>query len=274
MHGQGARHGSPSRKENSPTSRTYGGTWSRPTSSKSTEATNASSSPKRRTESISGIPTLKPPAAINALSERQNAGNAIKPSLSPEKAGTGTSPRKLKMQSPQKLRERLQNEQKAISTASASLQAELAKIGAEVSSSHSRTPRKAAIPGAAGGTVGYSALATRVATLEGRVSTLLADLNTRTDTIASDLASSLQVSEARAKKLDELYREASAENEALYARFNDELARVVRSVRSGDGVEELKKKLAEAQEEAQAARKDCWRLKRENLGLRAQLKGD
>ncbi|KAI7370391.1 hypothetical protein KC336_g20896, partial [Hortaea werneckii] len=83
---------------------------------------------------------------------------------------------------------------------------------------------------------------------------------------------SLTVSENKCRKLDELYREANGENEALYARFNDELGRILKAVRGGDGVEELKKKLKESQEDAAKLKKENSRLKRENVGLRAQLK--
>lgn len=69
-----------------------------------------------------------------------------------------------------------------------------------------------------------------------------------------------------------MFREATAENEALYGRFNDELARILRGVKGGDGVEEMRRKLRESQEETERLRKENWRLKRENLGLRAQLK--
>jgi hypothetical protein len=90
--------------------------------------------------------------------------------------------------------------------------------------------------------------------------------------IQADALSSLAVSESKAKKLDELYREANAENEALYARFNDELARVLKSVRSGQGIDELKNKVRESQDEAGRLRRENARLKREVLGLRSQLK--
>ncbi|KAI7375620.1 hypothetical protein KC328_g14627, partial [Hortaea werneckii] len=94
----------------------------------------------------------------------------------------------------------------------------------------------------------------------------------RIDGVQADLSSSLTVSENKCRKLDELYREANGENEALYARFNDELGRILKAVRGGDGVEELKKKLKESQEDAAKLKKENSRLKRENVGLRAQLK--
>jgi hypothetical protein len=80
----------------------------------------------------------------------------------------------------------------------------------------------------------------------------------------------LVVSERRAKKLDELYREASAENEALYERFNTELGKVVKDVRLDNGEEALKAQLREALGELARMRKENMRLRREVGGLRSQ----
>jgi hypothetical protein len=85
-----------------------------------------------------------------------------------------------------------------------------------------------------------------------------------------DLESSLVVSEKRAKKLDELYREASAENEALYDRFNSELGKLAREVRTGDGEGALQTQLSSAMDEIGRLKKENLRLKREVGGLRAQ----
>lgn len=78
------------------------------------------------------------------------------------------------------------------------------------------------------------------------------------------------VSERRVKKLDELYREASAENEALYERFNVELGKVVKDVKLGNGEEALKAQLREALGELARMRKENMRLRREVGGLRSQ----
>ena len=51
----------------------------------------------------------------------------------------------------------------------------------------------------------------------------------------ADLSSSLTVSENKCRKLDELYREANGENEALYARFNDELGAYSRPLEAAMG---------------------------------------
>lgn len=245
----------------------------------------------------SGIPTLasrrlsaqKDPSQLAprlGLAERPGAGNIIKlPSPQQDKAiktvpasATDTgSPRKLRMQSPQKLRERLQNEQSNVSIMQTSLQDELSKIGDELTSTPSRiaSVRTSTTPRGrlnVGGQPGNMELAQRVLKLEGLLPTRVEELSAHISTIQSDLSSSLAVSETKCKKLDELYREANGENEALYARFNDELSRVLKAVRGGDGVEELRKNLKDAQDEAVKLRRENARLKRENVGLRAQLK--
>ncbi|KAF7186480.1 Phosphatidylinositol 3,4,5-trisphosphate-dependent Rac exchanger 1 protein [Pseudocercospora fuligena] len=250
----------------------------------------------------SNIPSLVPRATSPAkltpstpnrtgLSERPGAGNIVKkPSPQTEKIGRTRSTtvdapgipqpsptRKLRMQSPQKLRERLQNEQSSIAAAQSSIQDELSKIGDELTSS---TSMRSPVRGGSrtiGGRGSFSQasnmdLAQRVLKMEGTLPKQISDLNTRVNTIQNDLSTSLTVSETKCKKLDELYREANGENEALYSKFNEELSRILKAVRGGEGVEELKKKLKEAQDEVVMLRRESSRLKRENVGLRAQLK--
>lgn len=115
-----------------------------------------------------------------------------------------------------------------------------------------------------------AALASRLQSLESRFNMLSGDLSGRTSSMEKDLESSLVVSEKRAKKLDELYRAASAENEALYDRFNSELSKVARDVRAGSTEEALKNQLSGAFEEIGRLKKENFRLKREVGGLRAQ----
>ncbi len=113
-------------------------------------------------------------------------------------------------------------------------------------------------------------LESRLTRLEERFENMSGEYNGRTSAIEKDLESSLIVSEKRAKKLDELYREASAENEALYDRFNTELSKIARDVRSGSAEDALKSQLANALEEISRLKKENFRLKREVGGLRAQ----
>ncbi|EME78383.1 uncharacterized protein MYCFIDRAFT_114079 [Pseudocercospora fijiensis CIRAD86] len=250
----------------------------------------------------SNIPSLVPRATSPAkftpstpnrtgLSERPGAGNIVKkPSPQSEKIGRTRSTtvdvpgipqpspsRKLRMQSPQKLRERLQNEQNSIAAAQSSIQEELSKIGDElICSTSMRSPVRGGSRTVGGRGSSSQAsnmdLAQRVLKMEGALPKQMSDLNTRVNSIHTDLSTSLTVSEAKCKKLDDLYREANGENEALYSKFNEELSRILKAVRGGEGVEELKRKLKEAQDEVVMLRRECSRVKRENVGLRAQLK--
>lgn len=191
------------------------------------------------------------------------------------------------MQSPQKLRERLQNEHSSLTSTQNSLHDELSRIGDELLTMPVRrgsvqAPKPLSIRGAppnfAQSTSAGSApqsnldLAQRVLKLEAQLPSQFEAATTRISAIHADLASSLAVSETKARKLDELYRESNSENEALYARFNDELGRILKAVRGGDGVAELKKQVREGQEEVARLKRENGRLKRENVGLRAQMK--
>ncbi|KAH9834305.1 Rho guanyl nucleotide exchange factor [Teratosphaeria destructans] len=249
--------------------------------------------------STSGIPTLAPKSGIPqkttspsprvGLSERAGAGNIVKrPATSSGKDDQSltstpvlsTPQRKLRMQSPQKLRERLQNEQGSLTATQTSLQDELAKIGEELTAT--AAPSRAGSNRTRANTIGprnglsgkpsSTDLAQRVLKMEGSVVKLGDDFKARLDGLQADLSSSLTVSENKCKKLDELYREVHSENDALYTRFNDELSRVLKAVKGGEGVEELKKQLRESQEEAAKLRRETGRLKRENVGLRAQMR--
>jgi hypothetical protein len=234
---------------------------------------------RRRTESITNIPTLKS-ASIAGLSERPGSGNTVKPPSTPRTLAkvaavptTSTStPRKLRMQSPQKLRERLNNQQRDAETASHDLQNVLASIGSELSTKPTPrlTPQTSFPPAAPGPSV--KSLEARVAALEKHIKLTLDTLNNQTSNISKDLSTSLQVSEARAKQLDQLYRESNAENEALYARFNEELEKVMSSARRGKASEEMDRRFKASEEENARLRKENARLKREVAGLKAQIR--
>lgn len=310
--GGSGRYGSPTReplrsrlpssfrKENSPgPAKAYGAGELRPKSTGNDEVTISA-------RPTSSIPTLAPKTGSPfrtspsraGLSERPGIGNIVKrPSPQPEKIPksntiSGATPvpdspaqtRKLRVQSPQKLRERLQNEQSTLTQTQHTIQDELTRIGDELTSTPTRSgsirPKPLSIRG---NTPNFSAstssrpqnnmdLAQRVLKLEAQVPSQIETAAARISALQSDLASSLAVSETKARKLDELYRESNSENEALYARFNDELGRILKAVRGGDGVNELKKQVKEGQDEVARLKRENGRLKRENVGLRAQLK--
>ena len=176
------------------------------------------------------------------------------------------------MQSPQKLRERLQTQQHDIDTASQALQNELSAIGQELNArSTPRLTTQSSAPSLiTNGTAARTAEA-RVAALE-KLRATLETLSARTSGISNDVTTSLQVSEARCKHLDQLYRNVNAENEALYVKFNEELERVTSSARKGKANEEVERRLKTSEEELARLRKENARLKRENAGLKAQIR--
>ena len=156
----------------------------------------------------------------------------------------------------------MEKEKKAIQDAGPSLQAELSKIGEELAAL--KIPRQ-------GANVSTVELTSRINATEKKVSSFMEDLNKRTSAMEGDLESTIVVTEKKCRNLDKLYREANAENDALYERFNTELEKILKAVKSV-GVEELKRQLKESQDDAARLRKENQRLKRENVGLRSQLK--
>ncbi|KAJ9222241.1 putative Rho guanyl nucleotide exchange factor [Paecilomyces variotii] len=255
-----------SRKENA---------YSRPTlmeravNKRSDEPPAPNESPKRKTD-MPGTPQRK----SAGLRERPTLANGFESPKRPHSMSSPPKVQKLRMQSPQKLRERLANEKKVQAAAEAGFKTELMLIGDELSALKLSPTSDADVKSPNGRAQDANAyLSGRFRDLESRFSSMSADLSGRTTAIEKDLETSLIVSERRAKKLDELYREASAENEALYERFNTELSRVVKDVRLGNGESALKDQLREALEELGRVKKENLRLKREVGGLRAQQMG-
>lgn len=280
------RLGSPQHKENSPSQAALTrkeGSPSIPrynhrkivTAPEANEVKITSFSPKKRTPSSSGLQAAPP--ARSGLAERPWPPNATTNAKNSPTKPIQSSPPKLRMQSPQKLRERLSNEQKALSGAESSLQAEIAKISEEMSvfklsRPESRKDRRSPDPFSATPTL-INALETRLTSLSASLTSLTSDFQARYSSLSKDIESSLLISERKTRKLDELYKEANAENEALYDRFNDELSKVLGKVKGGDGVDELKRKVKEGEHEGARLRKENARLKREAVGLRSQLAG-
>lgn len=162
------------------------------------------------------------------------------------------------------MRERLEKEKQSIDTTEATLQDEISKIGQELFASPTRgTATPSRLP-----------LQSRVTALERNLHSMTSELKTRVTSAEKDLETSLAVADRRAKKLDDLYKEATAENEELYGRFNKELARAVKNVKAGpiEGFEEMKKQLSDTMAELQKTKKENWSLKRMVAGLKAQEK--
>ena len=257
------RYGTPQQKENSP-SVPRPTNPAKPIRKVSEKAAITTPTAKKRNPSQS--------TALNSskgLSERTWPPNGT---TTPAKKPP-TPSQKLRMQSPQKLRERLSQEQKALSGAEAGLQAEINKIGEELSAfklhQPTPTPSHGHLPSPAQKGKTFENLTTTLASLESKLQTFITTTSSRTDALSSDLESSFLVADKKAKKLDELYREANAENEALYERFNEELGKILKGVKAGRGEEMKGAKMKEYQEEITKLKKDNARLKREVVGLKS-----
>jgi len=208
--------------------------------------------------STSNIPTLKPSQDAPA----DLVESPTRPATSPTKA-----PGKLRLQSPQKLRERLQVEKKAVDEVDANLRSELSKISADMARVNSNLPRSA--------TVDIRKLSSSVQAFEERLPSVLVQLADRQDQLQKDMEATLKASEAKVKAIDQLYKETMAENELLYEKFNSELGKIVKALRgkSREDKEELIGRMKECSEETARVKKDNARLKREMISLRALVKG-
>lgn len=224
--------------------------------------------PASKAPGLTSIP-IPIPNAVPGHSHRSSVSRSPPP-----------SPSKLRLQSPLKLRGRPHSDSRGID-AEIGLQAELVRIGEEMarlsagSPSRSGANRDGGAAAAAAAAAEVRALAARVAELDRRIPELVRGADERHDGARRELERSVVVAEQRAKGLDQLYREASAENELLYERFNGELGRIVRALR-GKGreeKEELVRRVKEAGEEGAGLRRENAMLRREVVGLRALVQG-
>ena len=260
------RSTSPIRRENSPERlpRAASPPKSRPTTSSSAAssadvvitahaalAASVGGSPRRRNTAGSGIPTPRP--AAPGLSERPTSGNVRK--LPPPPGGHAKS---LSVSdapaaglvaplNPAAGRLRLQGSTGAdgpggggrrrqpAPAARAPRRRALGRRRRRAEPAGRARPRRRRGRGRrAGGGVGSAAargLEARLATVAARHATLAAAIRARVDRLAAEVDGA----DGRAKKFERLYREANAENEALYARFNEEMARMAGAVAMGDG---------------------------------------
>jgi hypothetical protein len=231
--------------------------------------------PHAKTLSLSNIPTLKRPGTAGSMIPGGLLESALsRPMSSHSKIATPGSPGKLRLQSPQKLRERLQTEKQAVDDVDISLRSELSRITEDMA-------RVNGNPGGGSGSLGprvntleLRKLSASVRALEDRVPAAIAELSDRQAVMHRDMETALRASEAKVKAVDQLYKEAVAENELLYERFGGELAKILRGVK-GKGKEdreELLVKVKEMNEEATRVKKENGRLRREIAGLRAAMK--
>ncbi|KAH9883623.1 hypothetical protein F4778DRAFT_627916 [Xylariomycetidae sp. FL2044] len=208
-----------------------------------------------KTVSVSNIPTLK------SMRDPEASEGSPRPSSSPTKAG------KLRLQSPQKLRERLQVEKKAVEDVDASLQSELSRITADMARFNSGLPRTA--------TVDLKKLSSSVQALEQRIPSVMTQLTSRQSQLQQDMETTLKATEAKVKAIDQLYRESTAENELLYEKFNGEMGKILKAVKGKgrEDKEELLARMKECSDETARIKKENARLRREMISLRTLLKG-
>ncbi|KAI5289566.1 hypothetical protein KEM54_003652 [Ascosphaera aggregata] len=220
-------------------------------------------SPRKRSDVKSSIPTLSPRTTPDPLKWTPKDFSA---------PPSPTRPLRLRMQNPQKLRERLQTDRNVLDAAEASIQEELMSLTDDIRASSPTRTRSKPGPSTPGLTQSNSLLS-RVRGLEAKLSAMTADFQARANRLEKDFQMSLLVSEKRSKQLDALYREASAENSALYERFNGELNKIASEMKLGKGERALQAQLQSTVEELERTRKENMRLKREIGGLRAQQSG-
>ncbi|KAK5987999.1 hypothetical protein PT974_12135 [Cladobotryum mycophilum] len=214
-----------------------------------------------KTLSTSNIPTLKP----------SRPGTSGSDSHSPTRlpgSPTRTPAQKLRLQSPQKLRERLQIEKRALGEADEALQSELSKIGEEMARVNSVNLSDSQ-------SVDMRRLVSSVHSLEDKVPAMLQDLHERQEDLQRDMEVTLRTSESKLRAIDQLHKEAVAENELLYERFNGELSKIVKALKGKgrEDKEELVARLKAQGEEMARMKKENLRLKREMVSLKAALRG-
>ena len=217
-------------------------------------------SPSKATTSktllTSNIPTLKP--------SRLGASGPD----SPTRGSSNRTGNKLRLPSPQKLRERLQTEKQTIEELDASLRSELSKIGEEMA-----RVNKTGLTG--GQSTDLQTLSASIKALEQRIPTSLAEIQAAQGSLEGEMETVVKASEQKVKAIDQLYKETIAENELLYERFNGELGKLVKALKGKgrDDKEELMTKLKDQSEESAKLKKENAKLKREMISLRAALKG-
>ncbi|KAF3064073.1 putative rho guanyl nucleotide exchange factor protein [Daldinia childiae] len=205
--------------------------------------------------STSNIPTLR-------RDNSSAAESTSRPTSSPSK-----SPGKLRLQSTQKLRERLQTEKRAIEDVDANLQLELSKIAADMAKVNSSLPRTS--------TIDMRKLSANLRTLEDRVPMLVAQLLDRQDQLQYDMDNTVRAAEGKVRAIDQLYKETMAENEILYEKFNGELGKIVKALKGKgrDDKEDIITRMRDYSEETARVKRENARLRREMASLRALMKG-
>lgn len=225
------------------------------------EPASASEKPRRshaKTLSTSHIPTLRP-ARSNTMDDQLGypLGSPPRPSTSPTRPSA-----RLRLQSTQKLRERLQVEKQDFEEVDEQLRSELSEISAEMARA------------SAGTAVDLRKLSANVQSMQERFPQLLGDFAGRQNQLQQDMDILLKASDFKVKEIDQLFKESMAENELLYEKLNSELGKIARALKSKqrDDQAELIKSMKESGEETSRVKKENARLRREIASLRAAAK--
>lgn len=232
----------------------------------------ASAMPK---QSASNSSALQP---RGILSERPAFGNTAPQTTAAVKSvsSSGAAVRRDRLQSSQKLRERLETQKFAVHETGATLQTEIERIGEELSALEPNRQPSNASP--AGTPQRHQStmlnLSTRLRALETKVTHLTTNLAQNNVSIEKEYGFALQASESTAKQLEMLLHKAADEYEALCMRSNEELEKIFAMIGSPQGIDELRKKLVDSQEEASRYRREYTRLKCDNAILKSQLSSD
>ncbi|KAJ3474272.1 hypothetical protein NLG97_g9918 [Lecanicillium saksenae] len=202
--------------------------------------------------SVTNIPMLKP-IQLGA----STAASATKPV-----GGLTRSPGRLRLQSPQRLRDRVQTSKSTVDEASTAMRAEMKKATEQVSHRDTSSGSKDALDVQA------------IQALGDKFNKTIQELQEKYSALQEEMDTTLKATEIKLQSIDQLHKEVSAENELIYEKFNDELGKIVKALRSKgrEEKEELVNKIKEQSEEAARLRKENGRLKRENISLRASLK--
>ncbi|KAK8090788.1 Rho guanine nucleotide exchange factor gef2 [Apiospora phragmitis] len=243
-----------------------------PTKMPMSPSTNGRPRPQKENLSESMLQTSKKSSPPRTGTVRKGHGRVLplgdsplspeRPTSSPTKTNSG----KLRLQSPQKLRERLQTEKQAVESVDANLQSELSRITADMARMNSSLPRSAMTE--------IKSLSESMTALETTIPSMVQQLTKQHEKLQRDMDNTLRATEAKVREIDQLYKESTAENELLYEKFNTELARIVRALKGKSGEkEEIMTKMKEATEETARVKKENARLRREMASLRSMVKG-
>lgn len=216
------------------------------------------------------------PVPRGILSERPASGNTPPPARSTSNAEEGDETRKPRTLNP--LKQHLESQQEAIAGVKSGLKGELAKLGEDFSAlgwvSSSRN-----------GPVAHEALSplkeqklmtnigTRLKALETKIPYMIGNLERSLATLEADMSASLKGSERRIRMLENELRDTNAVNEELFKSTQEELTKIFKRVKAGDGLEAIKDSLSSSQQEAEQLRAENLTMKKELAQLRERMAG-